>query len=67
MEPINGYIYLVQTCEYVGENKQIYKIGRTTQQGLKRFEQYPKGTKLITQTICHNCNDTEYKLLSIFR
>lgn len=46
-------IYLLKTC-YVEENSAIpvYKIGRTCQSNLKRFEDYPKNFKLIYLRTC---------------
>ena len=36
------YIYLLQTRESIANNEQVYKVGRTYQDELKRFNNYPK-------------------------
>lgn len=39
-------IYLLQTRECIAHNNCIFKIDRTSQDELKRFNCYPKGSKL---------------------
>jgi hypothetical protein len=60
------YIYLLQEREFVKTDEPIYKIGKTTQPNLKRLNQYPKGSKLLFQTICKDCHTTERELLFKF-
>ena len=45
---MNGaqYLYLLQTREFINSGKPIYKVGRTTQENLKRLNQYPKDSRL---------------------
>ncbi len=62
---MSNYIYLLQVKELLGTN--IYKIGRTTQEYNKRFNQYPKGSQLILQMKCMNCINSEKELLKIFQ
>jgi hypothetical protein len=61
------YIYLVQEREFVKSNEDIYKIGKSKQENLKRFNSYPNGSKLLIQCICTNCNKIERKLIKLFR
>ncbi len=60
------YIYLLQTKRCISLNKNIYKIGKTTQQNLKRFGQYEPDSVLLHQTVCINCTNMERILLNIF-
>jgi hypothetical protein len=41
-----GYIYVIHVREFINNGENIWKIGRTYDI-LKRFAQYPKGSKLI--------------------
>jgi hypothetical protein len=61
------YIYLLQEREFINLNKPIYKIGKTKQENLKRFSNYPKGSKLLLQIICNNCSYYEKQLLQKFK
>jgi len=60
------YIYLLQEREFVNSNKNVYKIGKTTQTNTKRFSQYPKGSILLLQIICINCNNCEKQIIQLF-
>jgi hypothetical protein len=62
-----NYIYLLQEREFIKTNENIFKIGRSTQEHTKRFQQYPKGSRLILQIECINCKTTEKSILGIFR
>jgi hypothetical protein len=59
------YIYLLQEREFVESNRLIYKIGKSKQINASRIRQYPKGSILLFQKICKNCdlNETELKKL----
>lgn len=59
------YIYLLHPFEFI--NNDIYKIGKTKQENLKRFGNYPKGSVLLYQTICINCDITEKEILKLFK
>ena len=61
------YIYLLKEREFIKTNEDIYKIGKTKQENLKRFNSYPKGSILIFQIVCSNCSDIENKLIKLFR
>ena len=61
------YIYLLQEREFVKNGQPIYKIGKTKQPNQKRFSQYPKGSVLLFQRICHNCHQVEGELIRRFK
>jgi hypothetical protein len=61
-----GYIYLLQEREFINSNKNIYKIGKSKQTNLKRFKQYPKGSKLLFQIFCNDCDTFEKDLILLF-
>ncbi len=67
----HGYIYLVRTREFKSLNRQIYKVGRTTQcpdTRITRLHKYTKGSEIYLILQCH-VNDTgliEKEILEIF-
>ena len=61
------YIYLLQIREHRRLKEPIYKLGKTTQETVSRFKQYPKGSVLIYQSICVDCSTAERELLNLFR
>jgi hypothetical protein len=61
------YIYLVQEREFIKTNEEIYKIGKSKQENLKRFNSYPKGSELLFQCVCNNCNKIENILIKLFK
>ena len=60
-----NYIYIIQIREHLGTN--IYKIGKTKQEQLARFNQYPKKSKLISQFDCFDCDIVEKNIIDIFK
>ena len=62
-----GYIYLLQEREFIKTKENIYKLGKTKQDNLKRIQNYSNGTKLIIQLECENCDITEKVLIKIFK
>lgn len=50
-----NYVYLLQEREFIKTNENIYKVGRTKKENYQRFNQYPKSSILLFQTICNNC------------
>ena len=62
-----NYVYLLLTREHLLLGHNIYKIGKTTQEGDKRFKQYPKDSVLLLQTICNNCHIIENIIKSEFK
>ncbi len=61
------YVYLLQTREFKNLNKNIYKIGKTKQTNDKRFKSYPKGSILLFQCICYNCDHFEKGIINYFK
>jgi hypothetical protein len=61
------YIYLIQEREFIKTNEEIYKIGKSKQENLKRFNSYPKGSELLFQCICNDCNKIENELIKLFK
>jgi hypothetical protein len=62
-----NYIYLIKLREFIKTNENIYKIGRTSQNGLKRINQYPKGSELILFRKCIDCIKLEAELIKKFK
>jgi len=52
----NKNIYLIRTREFVNSNKEIYKIGKTSQELNKRISSYGKGCELLFTLNCDNYN-----------
>ncbi|CAB4935260.1 unannotated protein [freshwater metagenome] len=50
----------------MNSKEQIYKIGKTMQLNSKRFAQYPKGSILLLQTVCLDCNICETQIIQLF-
>lgn len=51
-----GFIYVLIEREFINNGQNIYKIGRTNQINLRRFRNYPKGSKLLFYMKCFNRN-----------
>ncbi len=52
----HGYIYLVRTREFKSLNRQIYKVGRTSQcpdTRITRLHKYTKGSEIYLILHCH--------------
>ncbi len=64
---MSSYIYLLKEREFIKTKEDIYKIGKTRQNNGERFKQYPKGSLLILQKICNDCDKTEKILLIKFK
>jgi hypothetical protein len=52
--------------EFIKSGENIFKIGKSTQNGTRRIAQYPKGTQLILQRKCLNCHTIEKKIKDVF-
>lgn len=61
------YIYLLQKREFIKTKENIYKIGKTKQENLKRIGNYDNGSILICQFKCNDCNKLEKKLITLFK
>ena len=62
-----NYIYLLQEREFIKTNESVYKVGKTKQENLTRFYQYPKGSLLLQQSVCSNCDLMEGNIIKIFK
>jgi hypothetical protein len=60
-------IYLLHEREFICRNMDIYKIGRTSKPLLTRFNQYPKGSKLLYQRECDNSIKMELNIINFFK
>lgn len=62
-----NYIYLLQEREFLHQDVNVYKIGKSKQENMKRINTYPKGSKLLLQIICNDCDVLEKHLISSFK
>jgi hypothetical protein len=62
-----GHIYLLQAAKFVKNDENVFKIGKTTQFLLKRFNQYPKGSILFFHMACENSLEMEQRIIRIFK
>lgn len=63
----SNYIYLLKEREFIMLNQDIYKVGMTKKANHQRFHQYPKGSILLFQMICSDCNYYEKKVIALFK
>lgn len=59
-----GYIYLIVEREFVKSKENVAKVGRTNDI-MRRFKQYPKGSKLVLAMYCDNQIETENEVLKL--
>jgi hypothetical protein len=64
---MSNYIYLLQEREFITTKQKVYKLGKTKQENLQRFKQYPKGSKLLLQQVCDDCDILEVELIREFK
>ena len=64
---MSQYIYLLQEREFIKTKEHVYKVGMTKKENHERFNQYPKGSVLLFQMICNNCNNMEKLVLKKFK
>ncbi len=60
-------MYILQEREFLKEGRPLYKIGRTRQSPNDRFDDYPKGSKIINYLQVNNSKTTEARIKQIFR
>lgn len=63
----DNYVYILQDRTSVKLAENIYKIGKSKQANLKRFNSYPKGYKIIMLVECFDCDTVENKLIELFK
>lgn len=61
-----NYIYLVHEREFATSNQNVFKIGKTKQENMKRIYQYPKGSILKLYIECQDCDKIETQLIKDF-
>lgn len=62
-----GYIYLIREREFINNNKQIYKIGRTDSYDVRtRLKDYPSDSEVLFFIKVKNSKDVEKRLLKEF-
>jgi phage/plasmid-associated DNA primase len=64
---IHQSVYLLQLREHIKSKEPIYKIGRTGQEHIKRFKQYPKDSILFFQQNVFNCYVIEREIIKLFK
>ena len=61
-----GIIYLLKTREFVNSNQNVFKIGKSSKQGISRINQYPKGSVLYFLITVLNEDLIEHKIIELF-
>lgn len=64
---MTNYVYLLQEREFIKTKENIYKVGMTQKENFERFNQYPKGSVLLFQTICNDCKKIENQVIKQFK
>ena len=62
-----NFIYLIIEKEYITNNEDIFKIGKTTQKRLKRFDKYKSGSILLSYNRCKDCHISEKEIIKLFK
>ena len=62
-----NFIYLIIEKEYITNNEDIFKIGKTTQKRLKRFDKYKSGSILLSYNRCTDCHKSEKEIIKFFK
>lgn len=63
---MSGYIYLIQTREFIKTNEKIFKIGRTYDID-QRMSGYPKGSRVFFTYLVPNVVLAETELVQLFK
>ena len=61
------FVYLLQEREFIRLNESTYKVGKTTQPRLKRFDQYPNGSEVLFFRCVENSSRIESLMLEELR
>lgn len=61
-----NYIYLLYSKVHMNSGERVYKIGKT-RNFPARFNNYPKGSRVLGVWNCDDCDAAERKLLAVFR
>ncbi len=63
----NEYIYLFREREHILLNNNFYKIGKTIQIGIKRFNNYKGGSEIILLKKVNDCLFMEQQIKKLFK
>lgn len=63
----SGAIYIIWEREFITLSQPIYKIGKTKQKGLKRFNAYPKFSSLMSILQSEDITRDERYLVNLFK
>ena len=66
MDKLDSSIYLLQLRESYERKEDIFKIGRTQQDNVGRFKDYPNGSKLLLHINCIDSIALEKHLIDVF-
>ena len=61
------YLYLLREREFIKSKENIYKLGKTHQINLARFNSYPNGSQLLLHIICNDCDKLEKIIIKLFK
>ncbi len=61
---MDGYIYIIQTREFVNNGMNVYKVGYTNRSIHKRMNEFPKGTIQCYMCLVRNASETEKILIN---
>ena len=62
-----SFIYLIIEREYIKNKEDIFKVGKTTQKRLKRFDKYTPGSILLSYNRCTDCHTSEKEIITLFK
>jgi len=62
----HNYVYLLQLREFVRNNENVFKLGKTTQLPNTRLRGYPKQSRVILFIEVEDCHTTEATLKKEF-
>ena len=63
---MGSHIYLLHEREFINSNIPIYKLGKTSQDGCRRFSGYPKGSIIEIMLKVADHHKCEKDLIAIF-
>ena len=64
---IINYVYLLQDRASIDSCSDVFKIGRTNQDNLKRLSGYQKGSRFLLLIECNDCKICEQQILTLFK
>lgn len=59
--------YIMHTRDFLRHDENVYKIGRSAQEGTKRANSYPKGSRLMIQKYVNNSRLVEAEIIKVFK